>query len=131
MDVEKYSEQLGEGIYEGEDGQLLIGNKIVEKVLLTYKKDLQNIAEERVYRFFKLAIADKRMAKVMYAILKTRSKIIDSYNHSLYQYNRKQATGFIVDIVIEINEDKIDEFEDLTGITLQTSQEFQGKLILN
>jgi hypothetical protein len=36
-----------------------------------------------MYRFFKLPISDKKMAKVMYALLRTNSKMINSYSYSI------------------------------------------------
>lgn len=84
-----------------------------------------------MYGYFKLPISDKKMAKVMYALLCTRTKLINSYNHSISQYDRRRSSGFLVDIVIEIDEQKIKEFEELAEVKLQTSEEFQGKVVLN
>jgi hypothetical protein len=81
--------------------------------------------------FFKLAISDKKMSKVMYALFKTQSKLVNSYSHSIYEYDRKQSSGFLVDVVVEVEEDKIKLFEELAEVKLQTSQEFQGKIKLN
>lgn len=84
-----------------------------------------------MYGFFKLPISDKKMSKVMYALLRTQSKLVNSFNHSINQYNRKQSSGFLVDIVIEIDKDKVDLFEGLAEVKLQTSEEFQGRMTLN
>jgi hypothetical protein len=84
-----------------------------------------------MYRFFKLPISDKKMAKVMYALLRTNSKMINSYSYSIDKYTRKQSSGFLVDVVIEIDVLKIELFEELTDIKLMTSDEFQGKMIVN
>ena len=84
-----------------------------------------------MYGFFKLSISDKKMSKVMYGLIKTQSKLINSYHHSINEYNRKQSSGFLVDLVIDINENKIKEFESLTEIKLKTSKEFQGQMSLN
>ena len=75
-----------------------------------------------MYGFFKLPISDKKMTKVMYAILRTQSKLVNSSNHSINDYTRKQSIGFLVDVVIEIDADKIKLFEELTEIKLQTSK---------
>ena len=81
--------------------------------------------------FFKLSISDKKMSKVMYALLRTRSKLLNSFNHSITQYNRKQSRGFVVDVIVEVEDSKIHLFEELAEVRLQTSEEFQGKLTLN
>ena len=86
---------------------------------------------KKVHRFFELPISDKKMAKVMYAILRTKANLVNSYSHSLYQYTRKQSTGFMVQVVILIDENKINLFEELAEVKTQTSQEFQGKISVN
>lgn len=67
----------------------------------------------------------------MYALLRTRSKLVNSYSHSIDQYTRKQSSGFLVDVVVEVDEQKIKLFEELAEVKLQTSEEFQGKMVLN
>jgi hypothetical protein len=84
-----------------------------------------------MYGFFKLRISDKKMSKVMYALLRTQSKLVNSFSYSLSQYDRKQSRGFSVDVVVEVDEHKIKEFEELAEVKLQTSEEFQGKMVLN
>lgn len=84
-----------------------------------------------MYGFFKLPISDKKMSKVMYALLRTQSKLVRSYNHSINQYDRKQSSGFLVDVVVEVDEHKIKIFEELAEVKLQTSEKFQGKMVVN
>lgn len=67
----------------------------------------------------------------MYALLRTRSRLVNSYSRSIDQYDRKQSSGFLVDVVVEVDEHKIKEFEELAEVKLQTSEEFQGKMTLN
>jgi hypothetical protein len=81
--------------------------------------------------FFKLPISDKKMAKVMYAILRTQSKLVNSFSHSINDYTRKQSSGFLVDVVVEVEEDKVKLFEELAEVKLQTSKEFQGEMQIN
>lgn len=83
------------------------------------------------YKFFSFSISDKKMAKIMYAILKTKSSLINSYCLGIEKYKREQIGGFNVHVVIKIDEDKISEFEQIAEVTLKTSDEFQGKLNLN
>ena len=81
--------------------------------------------------FCKLPISDKKMAKVMYAILRTQSKLVNSHSLGITRYTRKQSTGFIVDVVVEVDEDKIKLFEELAEVKLKTSKEFQGEMQVN
>lgn len=84
-----------------------------------------------INRFFGLTISDKNMSKVMYALLKTRTKLINSYSPSIAQYTRKQSGGFYVQICVEVEENKVEQFEEIAEVKLQTSEEFQGKLQVN
>lgn len=84
-----------------------------------------------MYGFFKLPISDKKMSKVMYALLRTQSKLVNSHSHSIEKYTRKQSSGFLVDVVVEVDEHKIKLFEELAEVKLQTSEEFQGKIAIN
>lgn len=87
--------------------------------------------ENMVYRFTKISISDKKMSNFLYAIFMTDSKL-HSYHHlGLEQYTRKQNSGNMVNVVILIDENKITTFEELAGVTLQTSDDFQGKMKLN
>ena len=84
-----------------------------------------------VYRFTKISISDKKMSNFLYAIFMTDSKL-HSYHHlGLEQYTRKQNSGNMVNVVVLIDENKITTFEELAGVTLQTSDDFQGKMELN
>lgn len=84
-----------------------------------------------MYGYFKLSISDKKLSKVMYALLKTQSKLVNSYSHSISKYDRKQSSGFLVDVVVEVDDDKINLFEELAEVKLQTNDEFQGKMTLS
>ena len=87
--------------------------------------------EEMVYRFTKISVSDKKMSNLLYAIFMTNAKL-HSYHHlGLEKYTRKQNSGNMVSVVILIDEDKITKFEELAGVTLQTSDDFQGRMILN
>lgn len=67
----------------------------------------------------------------MYALLRTNSKLINSYSFSINQYTRKQSRGFLVEVVVDVEDEKVKLFEELSGVKLQTSEEFQGKMTLN
>ena len=84
-----------------------------------------------MYRFFKIKITDKNMSKVMYAILRTKSKLVNSVSIDIHNYTRRHSKGFSVDIVIDIDEKEINLFEELAEVKLQTSEEFKGKIQIN
>jgi hypothetical protein len=86
---------------------------------------------EMVYRYTKISVSDKKMSNFLYAIFMTGSKL-ESYNHlNLERFTRKQNSGNMVSVVILIDEDKITTFEELAGVTLQTSDDFQGRMKLS
>ncbi len=86
---------------------------------------------EMVYRYTKISVSDKKMSNFLYAIFMTGSKL-ESYNHlNLERFTRKQNSGNMVSVVILIDEGKITTFEELAGVTLQTSDDFQGRMKLN
>jgi len=84
-----------------------------------------------VYRFTKISISDKKMSNLLYAIFMTNSKLHSHQHLGLEKYTRKQNSGHIVNVVIGIKEDKIIEFEELSGVKLITSDDFQGTMKLN
>ena len=87
--------------------------------------------DNKVYRFTKISISDKKMSNFLYAIFMTDSKL-ESYNHlNLERFTRKQNSGNMVSVAILIDENKITTFEELSDVTLQTSDDFQGKMKLN
>jgi hypothetical protein len=86
---------------------------------------------DMVYRYTKISVSDKKMSNFLYAIFMTGSKL-ESYNHlNLERFTRKQNSGNMVSVVILIDEDKITTFEELAGVTLQTSDDFQGRMKLS
>ena len=57
---------------------------------------------------------------------------LHSHNHlGLEKYSRKQNSGNMINVVIGIKEDMIPTFEELSGISLQNSHDFQGTMNLN
>jgi hypothetical protein len=69
---------------------------------------------------FMTSVSDKNMSKVLYAIFYTNASIIYSFNSSLRQYDRKQSSGFSVEVAIKIYEGRVAEFEELAGVKLYT-----------
>ena len=84
-----------------------------------------------MYGYLKIEISDKKMAKLMYAILITKSKLVNCHHLGLEKYTRKQNSRNCVDLVIEVKEDQAQNFEELSGVKLKTKQQFQGKMVLN
>ena len=84
-----------------------------------------------VYRYTEISVSDKKMSNFLYAIFMTDSKLHSHHHLGLEQYTRKQNSGNMVNVVILIDENKITTFEELSGVTLQTSDDFQGKMKLN
>ena len=84
-----------------------------------------------MYRFFKQKITNKCLSDTMYAILKTEAKLTSSFCIGMYDINRRQASGLTADVVINIEPEKIEEFESLTGIKLKTHQEVHGGITFN
>lgn len=84
-----------------------------------------------MFGFFKLSISDKAMSKTMYALLITKGKLVNSNNLGLERFTRRQNSGNMVDVVVELKEGQIELFEELAGVKLKTSKEFQGEMILN
>jgi len=87
--------------------------------------------KKKLIMYFKCAISDKKMSNVLYAIFFTQSKLLSSHNHSIRSYNRKQNSTNLVDVVIEIDSDRVIEFEELADLKLKNSEQFQGKLNIN
>lgn len=84
-----------------------------------------------MYGYFKIEISEKKMAKLMYAILMTKSKIINCHHLGLERFTRKQNSRHRVNVVVDVEDEKVKDFEKLAEVKLKTSEEFQGKMILN
>ena len=84
-----------------------------------------------MYGYLKIVISDKKMSKLMYAILITKSKLVNCHHLGLEKYTRKQNSGNIVDLVIKLKSDQVQKFQELSEVKLKTSEKFQGKIMLN
>lgn len=87
--------------------------------------------KETIYGYCKLPISNVKMSKVMYALLITNSKLVNSSHLGLEKYTRKQNSGNRVDVVFEVEKDKLDVFEELSELKLRTSEDFQGTMTPN
>ena len=84
-----------------------------------------------MYGYFKLSISERSMARIMYALLITKSKLINCHHIGLQHYTRKQNSGHNVNVVVEVEHEQVSNFEELAKVKLQTSKEFQGEMRLN
>lgn len=78
--------------------------------------------EMNVVKYCKLKITDKAMSAFMYAVIRCGCKVKQTYSHSVKMYNRKQSSGFLVEVLIEINPIMIDLFNELSGVKLSDGQ---------
>jgi hypothetical protein len=67
----------------------------------------------------------------MYALLYTQGQLVNSHAPGLAKYSRAQVAGFVVDVVVKVPDEKVNLFEELAEVRLQSSEEFQGKILLN
>lgn len=72
-------------------------------------------------------MSQKALSTLMYAIIMTKSKVTSTFGIGIYQFNRSQNAYNHVDVMIEIDEQKVIEFEEMTGLDLKE----QGKMTLN
>jgi hypothetical protein len=70
--------------------------------------------KETVFRVFKMSISKENMSNVFYAIIITKAKLKTAFHLGLEKYTRRQNAGNIVDIVIEIEKEKLQKFECLS-----------------
>ena len=71
------------------------------------------------------------MSKFLYALFMVKGEITSTQHLGLEKYTRKQNSGHMVNVVIKLEESKVDKFEELAEVKLQTSDEFQGIMRLN
>ena len=87
--------------------------------------------KEEICRFIKLPISDKKMSKFLYALFMVKGEITSTQHLGLEKYTRKQNSGHMVNVVVKLDESKIETFEELAEVKLMTSDEFQGVMRVN
>ena len=65
-----------------------------------------------------LKISSKTMADFTYALIMCKCQLVGTYGIGIYQLTRKQNNRHKVDFIISIEEDRINCFEELSGIKL-------------
>ena len=78
--------------------------------------------------YFSITISNKNLSDLMYAILITNSKLVSTFHLGLERYSRKQNSGNKVDFVVGFQPEKQLIFEELAGVKLKSSEEFQGEM---
>lgn len=73
---------------------------------------------DKVYRCFHIGMGTKKMADVLYAVIMTNARITSTFTLG-HKYTRSQNSRNGADIMIEIDEEKIPRFEEMTEIHLQ------------
>lgn len=63
-------------------------------------------------------MSTKAMSAFMYATIMTNARILTSFGIGIYNYNRVQNAYNQCEIKLAINENKIEEFETLSGCKL-------------
>ena len=86
---------------------------------------------DMVGRYTKISVSDKKMSNFLYALFMTKAKLHSHHHLGLEKYTRQQNRGNLVNVVILIEEDKIATFEELAGVKLQTSDDFQERMTLS
>lgn len=81
--------------------------------------------DEFVYKDCKVSISDKKMSGLLYAVIMTQSAIANTWGCGIYEYNRKQNSGNMVDVKIHIHPTQIELFETLSGIVLNNPIQVQ------
>ena len=64
-------------------------------------------------------MSTKKMADFTYALIMTDAQLRGSFGIGIKQYNRKQNAYNRVKVMIFINPDNVEKFEELTGLTLK------------
>jgi len=81
--------------------------------------------DEFVYKDCKVSISDKKLSGLLYAVIMTQSAITTTWGCGIYEYNRKQNSGNMVDVKIHIHPSQIQLFETLSGVVLNNPIQVQ------
>lgn len=73
---------------------------------------------EEVYKVASFRMSKQKMSDVMYAIIMSKAKVTTSYGVGIYEYDRSQNAYNQVDFMLCIPKEKVNLFEELSGIEL-------------
>lgn len=82
--------------------------------------------EERINKVVQSTIADKKMSRIMFAVIATHSKILDTLTFERKK-SRKDQSGNFVEYLVSIPASQVDRFEELAEIKLQEPE----RIVLN
>lgn len=89
------------------------------------------MSEETFFGFTNIKLSKDKMADILYALIMVKGRLHSSIGSHLDRYNRSQNCTHQVPCVFEMPLKKVERFEELTGLKLNASKEFQGTLTLN
>lgn len=78
-----------------------------------------NNIEEYEYRIAKTKMSKNKLADLMYAAIMTRSGLPNSFGIGIYNLTRSQNTYNLVDVNVHIHPSKIEQFEEISGVSLR------------
>lgn len=67
----------------------------------------------------KSKLSTNKLADVMYALVMCHAHLTSSHGVGIYNYTRKQNIHHSYDFLIEIDEDNVSKFEELSGIEIK------------
>lgn len=76
---------------------------------------------DKVIRRFQSTISDKKMSLIMFAIIKTHSKLLDTFTINRNN-TRELQSGNFVEYLIKIDENKIEDFENIVNVKLEKQE---------
>lgn len=79
--------------------------------------------EDRVNKVVQSTIADKKMSRIMFAIIATHSKILDTLTFERKKSRAEQAGNF-VEYLAAIPVSQIDRFEELAEVQLEDPPQY-------
>ncbi len=82
--------------------------------------------EERINKIFSSNISDKKMSRIMFAVIATHSKVIDTFTFERNK-SRMDQSGNFVEYLVSVPVSQISRFEELAEIKLQE----QPRMVLN
>ena len=78
---------------------------------------------ERINKVVQSTIADKKMARIMFAVIATHSKILDALTFEREKSKENQAGNF-VEYLVSIPVSQIDRFEDLADVKFSEPDQY-------
>lgn len=128
MNIDKYKEQLEEGIYSGVDDKLYIGGKVVERVLREFLDDMRGTKQQNSYLHVLISyVAIKLGCSLNYTKHFIKTECIDyqryengkSYYISTADLNKEEKTS-VIKWILNFSANEL-------GLYLPTPEEYYTK----